>query len=67
MTVPNVVLGKTAVVFVNIPSTLNAGLGLVGATVTANNQVTLRFLNATAGALDPAAATYVIGTVKYKS
>lgn len=35
---------------------LNAGLGVVGARVTAADTIGLRFINATAGALDPSAS-----------
>lgn len=43
-------------VLVSPASTLNAGLGIVNARVAAVNTVTLRIINATAGALDPASA-----------
>lgn len=59
--------GKSAVVFVNPPSTLNAGMGVAGAYVSADDEVKIRLLNTTAGAIDVASATWVIGTIKYKS
>lgn len=45
------------------PATLNAGLGVVGGRVKAANTITVRIMNATAGALDAASATwgFVIG------
>lgn len=48
------------VLSVNIPATLNNGLGLVGWRVSALDTLALRFQNSTAGALDPAAANYTI-------
>jgi hypothetical protein len=57
ITVPGVLLGDIVVVVP--PSTLNAGLGIAGALVTAADTVSVRFVNATAGAIDPAAADYV--------
>jgi hypothetical protein len=57
VTVPGVLPGDIVVVVP--PSTLNAGLGIAGALVTAADTVSVRFVNATAGALDPAAADYV--------
>lgn len=57
-TAPGVRLGD--VVWVNTPAigtaALNAGLGVVGARVTAADTIGLRFINATAGALDPSAS-----------
>lgn len=47
------------VVFVNKPS-LNAGLGVVNARVKATDTLSITFVNATAGAIDPAAETYSI-------
>ena len=46
-------------VFVNKPS-LNAGLGIVNARVSAADTLALTFVNATAAAIDPAAETYAI-------
>lgn len=43
-----------------IASTLNAGLGFGGGYVSDDDEVTLRFQNSTAGALDPASATMQI-------
>jgi hypothetical protein len=56
-TVPGVLLGDIVVVVP--PSTLNAGLGVSHARSTGVDTVAIRFFNATAGALDPAAADYV--------
>jgi hypothetical protein len=69
-TAPGVLLGD--MVFVNTPSvgtaTLNAGLGVTGARVTAANTIGLRFMNSTAGALDPsAAAAYTVFVVRPES
>lgn len=46
-------------VFVNKPS-LNAGLGIVNARVSAADTLALTFVNATAAAIDPAAETYAV-------
>jgi len=46
-------------VFVNKPS-VNAGLGICNARVSAPNTLALTFNNNTAGAIDPAAETYKI-------
>lgn len=46
-------------VFVNKPS-LNAGLGIVNARVSAADTLALTFVNATGAAIDPAAETYAI-------
>lgn len=46
-------------VFVNKPS-LNAGLGIVNARVSAADTLALTFVNATGAAIDPAAETYTI-------
>lgn len=55
-TVPGVLLGDIIVV---IPaSTLNTGLGISHARPTAADTVAIRFVNPTAGAIDPASATY---------
>lgn len=45
------------------PATLNAGLGVVGWRVSAANQVTVRIMNTTAGALDAVSGTwrFIIG------
>lgn len=51
-------------VFVNIPSTLNNGLGIVGARVSAADTLALRVMNATAGALDAASATFTLLIVR---
>lgn len=40
------------------PSGLNAGLGISHARVTAADTASIRVINATAGAIDPAALTY---------
>ena len=42
-----------------IPSSLNAGLGVVGARVKQADTITLRFMNATGGALNPGALTFI--------
>ena len=46
-------------VFVNKPS-LSAGLGVAGARVSANDTIAITFVNATAGAIDPASQTYLV-------
>lgn len=52
-------LATTDKVFVNKP-TVTAGVGIVNARVSAANTLALTFMNATAGAIDPAAETYTI-------
>jgi hypothetical protein len=59
-------------VFVNTPGVgaalLNAGLGVAGARVTAANTIGIRFMNATAGPLDPSAAVdYTVLVVRPES
>ena len=55
-TIPGVLLGDIVAV---IPaSTLNTGLSVSHAIVTGTDTVSIRFMNATAGALNPASATY---------
>lgn len=64
-TVPGVLLGD---IVVAIPaSTLNAGLGVSHARATGTDTVAIRFVNATAGALDPAAADYTFLVVRPES
>lgn len=51
-------------VFVNKPD-LDAGLGIANARVSAANQIAITFVNATAGAIDPAAGeVYLICAFK---
>lgn len=50
-------------VLVSIPSGLNAGLGVASAYVSADDTVIIRIINATAGALDPASASFVITVI----
>jgi hypothetical protein len=52
------------VIAVNKPST-TAGVGIVNARVTAANTVGLTFMNATAGAVDPASETYQIVVARF--
>lgn len=61
VTVNGVAVGDL-VLAVSKPS-LSAGLGVVNARVSAANTIAVTFMNATAGAIDPAAETYtfVIG------
>ncbi len=54
----NGVLSTDEIIAVIPPTTLNNGLAVVQANVTADNTVTLRVINATAGALDAASATF---------
>jgi len=61
-TVPGVLVGDIVVVVP--PSTLNAGLGIAGARATAVDTVAIRFVNATAGALDPASAVYTLLVIR---
>ncbi len=61
-TVPGLRVGDF--VFVNVPSTINDGLGVAGARVFATDTLALRFVNATAGALNPASATYSVLVVR---
>lgn len=57
-TIPGVLLGDIVVV---IPaSTLNTGLSVSHAIATGTDTVSIRFMNATAGALNPASATYTL-------
>lgn len=56
-TVAGLKLGDT--VFVNKP-TATAGVGIVGARVSATDTLALTFMNATAGSLDPASESYII-------
>jgi hypothetical protein len=59
-TCPGVVLGRDIVVNVVKP-TAQAGLGIVGARVSANNQVAITFSNNTGGGITPTAAqTYEV-------
>lgn len=51
-------------VYVNIPSTLNNGLGIAGARVSAADTLALRVMNATAGALDAASASFTLLVVR---
>jgi hypothetical protein len=57
-------------VFVNTPAVgsgagqMNAGLGVAGARVTAADTLGIRFVNATAGALDAGSATYTLLVVR---
>lgn len=51
------------IVFVNKPS-LDAGIGVVGARVTASDTLGITFINATAGALTPTAETYKIVSIR---
>ncbi len=57
VTVPGV-LSTDYCVAVVPPATLNAGLLVQSARVTANNTVTVRMFNSTAGALDAASGTW---------
>ena len=51
-------------VFVLKPS-LTAGLGIVNARVSAADTLAITFMNTTAGALDPAAETYLIFVMRF--
>jgi hypothetical protein len=69
-TAPGVRTGD--LVFVNPPGVgtalLNAGLGVAGARVTAADTIGIRFINSTAGALDPSAAVdYAVFVVRPES
>jgi hypothetical protein len=60
--VPGVAVGD--VVFVNKP-TAQAGLGIVGARVSAANQIAVTFVNATAASITPTASqSYLIGGIR---
>lgn len=64
VTVPGVILGQDFVVDVTKP-TEQAGLGIVSLRVSANNVVTVVFVNATAAPIVPTAAqTYTFGIVR---
>ena len=60
-TVPGLEVGD--IVFVNKP-TLTAGLGIAGARVSAADQLAITFVNPTAGAIDAASQTYLVGVIK---
>lgn len=51
-------------VIANPPATIAAGLGVVGAYVSAANTVKLRVHNSTAGAIDEAAANWVFTLIR---
>jgi hypothetical protein len=57
-TIPGLEVGDV-IVSINKPS-LNAGLGIVNWRVKAANTLSIQFVNATGGAIDPAAETYDI-------
>jgi len=59
--VPGLEVGD--IVFVNKP-TLTAGLGIAGARVSAADQLAITFVNPTAGAIDAASQTYLVGVIK---
>lgn len=61
-TVPGALVGDA--VFVTAPAALNAGLGIVNARVSAANTVSIRMMNATAGALDAAAGVFQVLVVR---
>lgn len=50
-------------VFVNKPS-VNAGLGIVNARVSAADTLAITFVNATAAAIDPGAETYAVLAIR---
>lgn len=52
------------VVFVNNP-TLTAGLGVAGVRVSAANTLAIRFVNATAAAIDEAAGTWLVIAIRF--
>ena len=56
-TVPGLLVGD--MVFVNKPS-VTAGLGIAGCRVSAANTLAIAFVNATAGAVDPASESYSV-------
>lgn len=58
VTVPGVLLSNDTCIAVQMPAAINGGFVVERAAVTANNVVTVRFFNTTAGALDPASGTY---------
>lgn len=58
ITVTGVEVGDI-VLAINKPS-LNAGLGVVNARVKSANTIAITYMNATAGAIDPAAETYTL-------
>lgn len=64
-TVPGLRVGDF--VAVTIPSTLNAGLGIVGARVSAADTLALRVMNATAGALDAGSASFGVMVIRPES
>lgn len=43
-----------------VKPSLNAGLGIVNARVSATDTLAIKFVNATAGAVDPALETYLV-------
>lgn len=63
VTVPGVLATTDECLWVIPPATLNYGLAVQSARVTANNQITVRIFNVTGGALDAASGTwrFIIG------
>jgi hypothetical protein len=57
-------LDTNDIVFVNKPS-LTAGIGVVGARVSAADTLAITFVNATAGGIDPPSEQYSIVTVRF--
>lgn len=57
-------LATTDKVFVNWAAATPAGVGIVGARVSATNTLALTYVNATAGALVPSAGTYTIVAIR---
>ena len=51
-------------VIVNIPASMTAGIGLVGARVSAADTLALLFMNCTAGALTPTSGTYTVVAIR---
>lgn len=62
VTVSGAVAGD--LVLVSPPTTLNAGIGVVGAYVSAADTVKLRLLNSTGGAVDIASASWIFGLLR---
>lgn len=56
-------LNTNDVVWVNKP-TATAGIGIVGARVSAKDTLAITFMNATGGSIDPGEETYRIGTLR---
>lgn len=56
-------LGTTDIVYVNKP-THDAGLGIVGCRVSAKDELSITFMNTTAGSINPPSESYTIVAIR---